>query len=427
MKGSDGVHLPKHKGTIVLLITLVLLGATFGAVKMKAENDSNTPFTVQIDNSKPQGSKDYTITTGITKHWINDEGTQRQTYGAQYDCTVRNNTDLDITRWKVVIEVPGAEKEDIVVDSYWNGDYVYEDGKITFTAGEKVDPIRAGMDAGFGAVIISKGLMKFDSYVLTGYKDKPLTSYFNFWFVMVLFVVWCTSVVAYILYRVRDAHFERYKKNMDSIISQSMNTFANLVDAKDPYTKGHSTRVSYYTARIAEKLGFHEEEVRNVGYIALMHDCGKIGIPDEILTKPAKLTEEEFKIMQGHTTYGGKVLKDFNAIDGIVEGALYHHERYDGGGYPEGLKGDKIPLYARIICVADALDAMNSDRCYRPHLPPDVIKQELKGNAGTQFDPDIVECALELIEEGKILLGLHDKIATAEKRDKKDKKEKKDK
>jgi HD-GYP domain-containing protein (c-di-GMP phosphodiesterase class II) len=183
--------------------------------------------------------------------------------------------------------------------------------------------------------------------------------------------------------------------------------------------------VSYYTARIAEKLGFHEEEVRNVGYIALMHDCGKIGIPDEILTKPAKLTEEEFKIMQGHTTYGGKVLKDFNAIDGIVEGALYHHERYDGGGYPEGLKGDKIPLYARIICVADALDAMNSDRCYRPHLPPDVIKQELKGNAGTQFDPDIVECALELIEDGKILLGLHDKIATAEKRDKKDKKEKK--
>ena len=158
-----------------------------------------------------------------------------------------------------------------------------------------------------------------------------------------------------------------------------------------------------------------------------MHDCGKIGIPDEILTKPAKLTEEEFKIMQGHTTYGGKVLKDFNAIDGIVEGALYHHERYDGGGYPEGLKGDKIPLYARIICVADALDAMNSDRCYRPHLPPDVIKQELKGNAGTQFDPDIVECALELIEDGKILLGLHDKIATAEKRDKKDKKEKKDK
>ena len=159
-------------------------------------------------------------------------------------------------------------------------------------------------------------------------------------------------------------------------------------------------------------MGFSDEEVRNLGYIALMHDCGKIGIPDDILTKPSKLTDEEFKIMQGHTTYGGKVLKDFTAINGIVEGALYHHERYDGNGYPKGLKGTDIPIYARIICVADALDAMNSDRCYRPHLQPDVIKQELKNNAGTQFDPDVVECALELIEAGKILLGLHDKMGT---------------
>lgn len=407
-EGSERkMHLPKHRGTIVILITLIMLGCAFGALNAKVAHDSNTPFTVKIDASKPQGANDYTVNTVIAKYWINDEGMETQTYGAQYDCTVRNNTDFDVVGWKLVIDVP--ERDDIVVDSYWNGEYVYENGKITFTAGEKVDPIRSGMDSTFGAVIISKGLMKLESYELTGCKDRPITEYFAFWLIMVLFVVWCTSVVAYILYRVRDMHFERYKKNMDSIINQSMNTFANLVDAKDTYTKGHSTRVSFYTSRIAEKMGFHEDEVRNLGYIALMHDCGKIGIPDEILTKPSRLTEEEFKIMQGHTTYGGKVLKDFTAIDGIVEGALYHHERYDGKGYPEGLKGTDIPLYARIICVADALDAMNSDRCYRPHLQPDVIKQELKNNAGTQFDPDIVECALELIEDGKILLGLHDK------------------
>ena len=136
-----------------------------------------------------------------------------------------------------------------------------------------------------------------------------------------------------------------------------------------------------------------------------------------ILTKPARLTDEEFKIMQGHTTYGGKALEDFTSIGGIVEGALYHHERYDGKGYPKKLKGENIPLYARIICVADALDAMNSDRCYRPHLRPDVIKQELKKNSGTQFDPDIVECALELIEDGVIKLG-------TEKTEKKDKSKK---
>lgn len=400
----------RHTGTIVILITLIMLGLAFGALNFKVSTDSNTPFTVSIDASQPQGSNDYQVNTIITKNWINDKGTARQTYGAQYDCTVRNNTGYDIIDWTIVIDVP--ERDDIIVDSYWNGEYTYKDGKITFKAGEKVNPIPRGLDASFGAVIISKGLMKFEKYELTGCLDRSITDYYSFWLIMVLFVVWCTSVVAYILYRVRDMHFERYKKNMDNIISQSMNTFANLVDAKDTYTKGHSTRVSYYTARIAEKMGFSDEEVRNLGYIALMHDCGKIGIPDDILTKPSKLTDEEFKIMQGHTTYGGKVLKDFTAINGIVEGALYHHERYDGNGYPKGLKGTDIPIYARIICVADALDAMNSDRCYRPHLQPDVIKQELKNNAGTQFDPDVVECALELIEAGKILLGLHDKMGT---------------
>jgi energy-coupling factor transport system substrate-specific component len=136
-----------------------------------------------------------------------------------------------------------------------------------------------------------------------------------------------------------------------------------------------------------------------------MHDCGKIGIPESILTKPAKLTPEEYKMMQSHTTYGGEALKDFTAINGIVEGALYHHERFDGTGYPKKLKGSDIPLYARIIGVADALDAMNSDRCYRPHLSPDVIKKELKNNSGSQFDPDIVEVTLELIEDGDIKLG----------------------
>ena len=390
-------------GAFVLLISLVLLGGAFIALNIKVGHDSDTPFTVKIDASQPQGKNEYTINTIISKNWINDEGHDYQNYGAQYDTTVRNNTDYDIIKWKITIDVP--EKKDIIVDSYWNGDYKFEDGKIIFTAGEKVDPIPPGQDVSFGAVIISDGLMKLDKYEFTGCKDKPITHYFTFWAIMVLFIVWSTSVVAYILYRIREAGYERNERIKDNIISQAMNAIANLVDAKDPYTKGHSTRVSYYTQKIAEKMGLHETEVKNLGYIALMHDCGKIGIPDNILTKPARLTDEEFKIMQGHTTYGGKALEEFTSMDGIVEGALYHHERYDGKGYPKKLKGENIPLYARIIGVADALDAMNSDRCYRPHLKPEVIKQELKKNAGSQFDPDIVECALELIEDGVIKLG----------------------
>ena len=390
-------------GVFVLLISLVLLGGAFIALNIKVGHDSDTPFTVNIDASQPQGKNEYTINTIISKNWINDEGQDYQNYGAQYDTTVRNNTDYDIIKWKITIDVP--EKNDIIVDSYWNGDYKFEDGKIIFTAGEKVDPIPPGQDVSFGAVIISDGLMKLDKYEFTGCKDKPITHYFTFWAIMVLFIVWSTSVVAYILYRIREAGYERNERIKDNIISQAMNAIANLVDAKDPYTKGHSTRVSYYTQKIAEKMGLHETEVKNLGYIALMHDCGKIGIPDNILTKPSRLTDEEFKIMQGHTTYGGKALEEFTSMDGIVEGALYHHERYDGKGYPKKLKGENIPLYARIIGVADALDAMNSDRCYRPHLKPEVIKQELKKNSGSQFDPDIVECALELIEDGVIKLG----------------------
>ncbi len=390
-------------GVFVLLISLVLLGGAFIALNIKVGHDSDTPFTVNIDASQPQGKNEYTINTIISKNWINDEGQDYQNYGAQYDTTVRNNTDYDIIKWKITIDVP--EKQNIIVDSYWNGDYKFEDGKIIFTAGEKVDPIPPGQDVSFGAVIISDGLMKLDKYEFTGCKDKPITHYFTFWAIMVLFIVWSTSVVAYIIYRIREAGYERNERIKDNIISQAMNAIANLVDAKDPYTKGHSTRVSYYTQKIAEKMGLHETEVKNLGYIALMHDCGKIGIPDNILTKPARLTDEEFKIMQGHTTYGGKALEEFTSMDGIVEGALYHHERYDGKGYPKKLKGENIPLYARIIGVADALDAMNSDRCYRPHLKPEVIKQELKKNSGSQFDPDIVECALELIEDGVIKLG----------------------
>lgn len=393
----------RHVGVFVLFAALVLLGAAFGLLAMKVSHDSQTPFTVEIDASQPQNSNDYIVNTIISKYWINDEGLATETYGAQYDTTIRNNTDYDIINWEIVIYVP--EKENILVDSYWNGDYIYQDGKIIFTAGEKVDPIPKGLDVTFGAVIISDGMMKLDKYEFKGCKDKPITQYVSFWAIMVMFIVWCTSVVAYILYRIREASYERNERSKDNIISQSMNTFANLVDAKDPYTKGHSTRVSYYTQKLAERMGLHEAEIKSLGYIALMHDCGKIGIPDEILTKPARLTDEEFKIMQGHTTYGGKALEDFTSINGIVEGALYHHERYDGKGYPKGLKGSKIPLYARIICVADAIDAMNSDRYYRPHLSPEVIKKELKNNSGTQFDPDIVEYALELIESGVIKLG----------------------
>ncbi|MDE7112963.1 MAG: HD domain-containing protein, partial [Acetatifactor sp.] len=144
-------------------------------------------------------------------------------------------------------------------------------------------------------------------------------------------------------------------------------------------------------------------------WIALMHDCGKIYIPDEILGKPGKLTDEEYETMKKHPVFGGDILRDFNAIDNIRTGAMFHHERYDGKGYPNGLAGEEIPLIARIIGVADAFDAMNSRRCYRNNLSEDVIISELKNNRGTQFDPHIADCLLSLIESGNITIVEKDK------------------
>lgn len=136
-----------------------------------------------------------------------------------------------------------------------------------------------------------------------------------------------------------------------------------------------------------------------------MHDCGKISVPVNILLKPGKLTDEEYEVIKSHTIYGEKMLRDFSSIEGIDLGALYHHERYDGKGYPHGLSGENIPLIARIICVADSLDAMNSNRCYRPRLTREVILEELENNKGKQFDPEVVEHLIKLIKQNIITIG----------------------
>lgn len=179
-------------------------------------------------------------------------------------------------------------------------------------------------------------------------------------------------------------------------------TIASIIEAKDSYTKGHSVRVAEYSALIAKELGWKEEEVQNIKYIALLHDIGKVGITDNVLNKPGRLTEIEFNIIKSHTTIGGDILKDIKTIADVDSGAKYHHERYDGKGYPCGLAGEEIPTVARIICIADAYDAMNSKRIYRDSLSPEVIRRELVGGRGTQFDPEYLDVFVRLFDEGKL-------------------------
>lgn len=194
----------------------------------------------------------------------------------------------------------------------------------------------------------------------------------------------------------------RKSQQIQEMTLQTIETIANTIDAKDEYTKGHSRRVSDYSAIIAEEMGMDKDEIMKVRYIALLHDIGKIGVPDSVLNKPGKLTEYEYELMKEHTVIGGRILQDIGIFEDLDLGAKFHHERYDGKGYPNGLKGEEIPKTARIIGVADAFDAMTSNRVYRKHLTKEKVMDELEKCSGSQFDP---EAAAAFI---KYLNGLED-------------------
>lgn len=195
---------------------------------------------------------------------------------------------------------------------------------------------------------------------------------------------------------------EEKTREVELVMIQAITTVANTIDAKDDYTKGHSIRVAHYSEALARKLGWSEEEVQNIHYIALLHDIGKIGVPDSVLNKPFKLTNIEFELIKKHTIMGAEILKDIKMFKDVNIGAKYHHERYDGKGYPSGLKGEEIPLVARVIGIVDSYDAMTSNRVYRKRLQDEVVKSELLKGRGTQFDPELIDKFMELLEEGNL-------------------------
>ena len=242
------------------------------------------------------------------------------------------------------------------------------------------------------------------------FKKEPAI-YENGWFIVYMIVIafifigWFTWFVT----RVRIQRTMELQQTKLSLALQQVQmgnetilAIAKTVDAKDVRTSQHSQRVSDYAVMIAEKYGFSEKELENLRKSALLHDIGKIGIPDAILNKPSRLTDEEYVIMKTHVTRGAEILKDFTLIEHAVDVARYHHERYDGRGYPDGLKGEEIPLYGRIIAIADAFDAMTANRVYRQKQDFDYVMDELKKGRGTQFDPELLDIFLDLIESGEI-------------------------
>lgn len=180
---------------------------------------------------------------------------------------------------------------------------------------------------------------------------------------------------------------EKSKQQTERISLQMMQTLATTIEAKDEYTRGHSYRVAEYAALIAKELGWSQDEIINLKHAAHLHDIGKIGIPDSVLNKPTQLTEDEDNLLKKHTIIGAEILKDVTLIPHVVEVTRNHHEHYDGSGYPDGLAGTEIPIYARIIAVADCYDAMNSRRIYRNALSQDEIYEENPQKQGHTIRP----------------------------------------
>lgn len=196
---------------------------------------------------------------------------------------------------------------------------------------------------------------------------------------------------------------ESLEKKRKETCEMAVKTVLRALNCKDDYTYGHSMRVAFYSVALGKELGLSKDELYKLELAALFHDIGKIGVPDEILMKPSRLEEEEFHIMKQHPTKSAEILADFDYFADIADWVKFHHERYDGRGYPDGLKGEDIPLYSRIILIGDTFDAMTSTRPYRKGLSYEIAFSELDEFSGTQFDPKLVKAFVKAMtkEEAK--------------------------
>lgn len=422
---------------IVLLAIFVLLAVWYGALRTGINKYNST---LRSDKTDEGLSISIAPRGGDTDSWskvLNDGSTLT---GTIFEAAVSNTGDCDISDWNERINIKG----DCSLNNGWCGTFEihqFADGEERvqtidlrnyaaddITLNYKMEGQDLMIDLHEGDYIIYKpsaevyemplsvsastavGFILYYDGEAPDFSDTEATFHYNLNYtqsdlykaLIAVFCVWGIAVIVavslYIFARRTARELEKREKNLE----ESIGIFSGFVDAKDTYTNGHSKRVATYAEMIAAAMGYSERECWNVYYIGLMHDCGKCYIPDEILKKPGKLTNEEYALIKSHTTRGGELLKDFKSLENIKEGALYHHERYDGRGYPHGKAGKEIPEIGRILCIADSFDAMNSKRVYRDPLSKEKILQELSDGKGTQFDPDILEVFIKLIEEGKI-------------------------
>ena len=313
----------------------------------------------------------------------------------------------------VIFAIDGTEKNDIPLGRNIQLSDPIRKMLPDLISGEVITPIESKTSSSW-MISIYQPVMDSDNkcvaYVQADISMEDVKDYVTYFMIRIilissLFLIVSIAIGAFmsIGYHKADdmeVFIERQKRDK-LLIREIVESFAMVIDMKDAYTNGHSTRVAKYTAMLTRELGYDQETVEKYYSIALMHDIGKIGIPDEVLNKPGKLTPEEYAIIKSHTERGYEVLKNISLMPEIAIGARAHHERPDGKGYPLGLKGNAIPRVAQIIAVADTFDAMYSDRPYRKRMDFDKAVSIIKEVSGTQLTEDVVEAFLRLVKKGK--------------------------
>ena len=271
-------------------------------------------------------------------------------------------------------------------------------------------PFGIQVSVGFGLYVTAMFYTPLKELLIYDYPK-----YYLFYYPLFYWSFFVIVVVIDIFYKRYQMNQEENEKELEKDVAialedrkklmiDAVTAISQMLDAKDGYTQQHSKRVAEYSLMIAKSMNkFSDKDYKIIYRSALLHDIGKIAVPDMILNKPGRLTDEEYNIMRKHTVWGGEILKDLEFLPDADKGAIYHHERIDGKGYPYGIKADELPELVRIISAADSLDAMSSNRCYRKQCDKQYIIDEFKKGAGRQFDNEVAHIVISLIEKGELL------------------------
>ena len=383
--------------SLSLLFWLVL--ASFVAYKVYRANQKTVSIT-QI-STMPPVDRYNRIYFAITKS--NDWKEKNNINLYSCEGVLANTTDKTLKDWCIQLKVPDST----IIENTWNCNCYIEDNYLYIRdANGFSNEIKSKDETHFGFLLSSPNKLIFRSAVINARHCAKLNS--NALFIasciMAQFSLLITLAIL-ILERVINKHNEqtlKRKEHDNQIIEQTMKTFSNFIDNKDTYTQGHSTRVAAYVREMAKRMGMSEQDQLNYYYAGLMHDIGKLTVADDVLNKTSRLSNDEWNLIQQHTTNGAALLKNFTILPEINDAVLYHHERYDGTGYMNRLNGKDIPLVARMVGIADAYDAMNTNRCYRLKFSEERIISELERCRGKQFDPDLVPYLISMIKDGTI-------------------------